>query len=322
LTLADELRRRGSEARFLCRDAPGNLIDLIGARGYPTATLAPVRDDSEQSIARLGGARPDWVVVDHYELGEAWERALRPHAGRIFAIDDLADRAHDCDVLLDQNLYQGVEQRYAALLPQHCRQLVGPRFALLRPEFAEARSTLRRQARPISRVLVNFGGADGCNETARLLVLLHDLLPMSVALDAVLGPANPHADAVEAMTFPGRRVAVHVGTTKMADLMRSADVFVGAGGSTTWERLCLGLPSLVIAIAENQVPTAQYLGKLGAIDYIGRIADFAEDRIRSALSRFMMDEEGRSKMTELGMQLVDGKGAGRVADALLTGASA
>lgn len=322
LTLADELRRRGSESRFLCRDAPGNLVDLIGARGYATATLAPTGDDAEQSIARLGDTRPDWIIVDRYELGEAWERALRPHAGRILAIDDLADRAHDCDLLLDQNLYQGIEERYGTLVPQRCRQLVGPKFALLRPEFAEARDSLRRRAGPISRVLVNFGGADGSNETARLLVLLHDILPIPVAIDAVLGPANPHADAVKAMAFPGRQVAVHVGTTRMADLMRSADAFVGAGGSTTWERFCLGLPSLVIAIAENQVPTAQYLGKLGAIDYIGRAADLPDDRIRSALSRFVMDQEGRSRMTELGMQLVDGKGAGRVADALLSGARA
>jgi spore coat polysaccharide biosynthesis predicted glycosyltransferase SpsG len=143
-----------------------------------------------------------------------------------------------------------------------------------------------------------------------------------VAIEVVLGPANPHSRAIKSMVFPGRPVVVHVGTNSMAQLMSEADAFIGAGGSTTWERFCLGLPSLVIAIAENQVPTAQYLSKLGAIDYIGRAEDLAEDALRVALSRFLMDQEGRSKMANLGMQLVDGKGAERVADALLTYASA
>jgi UDP-2,4-diacetamido-2,4,6-trideoxy-beta-L-altropyranose hydrolase len=322
LTLADELRRRGAEIHFLCRDEPGNLIALIGSRSHQTATLAPDRDDAEQCATHLSGMRPDWIVVDHYGLGKKWECAIRPYADAIFVIDDLANRAHDCDLLLDQNLYEGVETRYAALVPNHCRQLIGPKFALLRPEFAEARSTLSRRTGAISKVLVNFGGADTTNETARILGLLHDSLPFSVEIDAVLGPANPHADRIKSANFPGRQVTVHIGTDRMAALMSKADAFVGAGGSTTWERLCLGLPSLVIAAAENQVPTAQYLGKLGAIDYIGRAADLTKHGLRAALSRFLMDQEGRSRMAEVGMELVDGRGAERVADPLLSHVSA
>ncbi|HET6159791.1 MAG TPA: UDP-2,4-diacetamido-2,4,6-trideoxy-beta-L-altropyranose hydrolase [Dongiaceae bacterium] len=322
LTLADELRRRGAETHFLCRDEPGNLIALIGSRGHQTETLASGEDDAKQCVAHLHRTKPDWVILDHYGLGKEWERAVRPYAGRVFAIDDLADREHDCDLLLDQNLYDGVEQHYASLVPGHCRQLIGPRFALLRPEFAKARNKLSREAGPISRVLVNFGGVDSTNETARILRLLHDLLPQSVAIDAVLGPANPHAAAIKSIDFAGRRVSVHVGINNMAELMSKADAFVGAGGSTTWERFCLGLPSLVIAVAENQVPTAQYLGKLGAIDYIGKAADLTGDSLRASLARFLMDQEGRSRMAKLGMDLVDGKGVERVAECLLNDARA
>jgi UDP-2,4-diacetamido-2,4,6-trideoxy-beta-L-altropyranose hydrolase len=322
LTLAEELRRRGAETEFLCRDEPGNLIALIGSRGHQTGTLAPDQNDAERSVAHLSRMRPDWIVVDHYALDRRWESAARSCGGRIFVIDDLANREHDCDLLLDQNLYEGVETRYAPLVPPHCRRLIGPRFALLRPEFADARDRLSRRVGPLSKILVNFGGADDSNETARILRLLHEVLPAHVAIEVALGPANPHSQAIGSMVFPGRPVIVHVGTNSMAQLMSEADTFIGAGGTTTWERFCLGLPSLVIAVAENQVPTAQYLGKLGAIDYIGRAEDLTEDGLRVALSRFLMDQEGRSRMADLGMQLVDGKGAERVAGALLADASA
>jgi spore coat polysaccharide biosynthesis predicted glycosyltransferase SpsG len=221
-------------------------------------------------------------------------------------------------LLLDQNLYEGVEDRYGSRLPRHCRQLIGPRFALLRPEFALFRSKVSRPSQPMSRLLVNFGGADSTNETARIVGILQELLPPSVSIDIVLGPTNPHAEHIRSLASSGQGITVHVGTNRMAELMSLADGSVGAGGSTTWERFCLGLPSLVITVAENQVPTAQYLRKLGAIDYVGQASELTPDVLRAALSNFVSDHKGRARMSKLGMQLVDGLGAGRVRDSLLT----
>ncbi|MEZ5830995.1 MAG: UDP-2,4-diacetamido-2,4,6-trideoxy-beta-L-altropyranose hydrolase [Dongiaceae bacterium] len=317
LTLADELRRHGASARFICRGEPGNLNALIQSRGYEVAVLASQEEELPGCAALLTGNRPDWIIVDHYALGADWERAARHWTGKLLVIDDLANRNHDCDVLLDQNLYDGVEQRYAALVPRNCRQLIGPRFALLRPEFAEFRRKIARTAQPVSRLLINFGGADSSNETARFVELVRGQLSASVAIDVVVGPANPHAAEIRALAEGQRNIAVHAGTDRMAELMSLADAFVGAGGSTTWERFCLGLPSLVVAVAENQIPTAQYLGKLGAIDYIGPASQLSADAIRTSLSRFLMDHDRRSKMAELGMQLVDGHGAQRVVECLL-----
>jgi UDP-2,4-diacetamido-2,4,6-trideoxy-beta-L-altropyranose hydrolase len=322
LTLADALRQRGAAAEFLCRALPGHLIELVRSRGYETQVLAGAMDDAAESAAYFARSQPDWIVVDHYSLGKSWESAVRPHAKWIFAIDDLADREHDCDLLLDQNLYDGVEQRYAARVPGRCRQLIGPRYALLRPEFAQLRSHVARSAKPVASLLVSFGGTDRTNETARVLRILRDALPSSVAVDVVIGPSNPHADQLRALVSDRPATALHVATDRMAELMSKADAFIGAGGSTTWERFCLGLPSLVIAVAENQVPTSQYLGKLGAIDYIGRGSELSTDDIRAALSRFLKDHERRSRMAELGMQLVDGHGAQRVSDCLLAFATA
>lgn len=311
MTLADELRRCGATAMFLCRELPGHLIELTRSRDFETEAIAH-EDASVSQVARL---RPDWVVVDHYGLGGAWERAIRPSTRRILAIDDLADRDHDCDLLLDQNLYDDVEQRYASRLPAHCRQLIGPHYALLRPEFADARARLSRAAKPVSRLLISFGGIDATNETARILKSLGDLPALS--LDVVIGASNPNRQEIQELTSKRPGTTSHVGTDRMAALMSEADAFVGAGGSTTWERFCLGLPSLVIAVADNQVPTAQHLSKLGAIDYIGRHSDLTPDGLRVSLSRFLSDDAGRARMTELGMKLVDGLGAQRVAQAML-----
>jgi UDP-2,4-diacetamido-2,4,6-trideoxy-beta-L-altropyranose hydrolase len=317
LTLADELRRCGAGATFLCRKDAGQLADLIAARGHQAEFLNPGQDDAEQCRALLAEMRPDWIVVDHYALGRAWEQAVRPFAQRIFVIDDLADRQHDCDLLLDQNLHDGIEDRYGPLVPEHCRQLIGPRFALLRPEFAQFRGKVSRTARPVSRVVVSFGGADAGNETARLILALDDVSAAPIAVDVVIGPSNPHGQQIRTLASNRPSLALHVGTDRMAELMSRADAFMGAGGSTTWERFCLGLPSLVIAVAENQRPTSQYLGKIGAIDYIGAAPELAADALRAAVSRFLLDHERRARMAELGMQLVDGLGASRVSDCIL-----
>jgi UDP-2,4-diacetamido-2,4,6-trideoxy-beta-L-altropyranose hydrolase len=311
ITLADELRRRGATPTFLSREQPGHLIELTRSRGFETEAI--VHDDS--SAAHVARLRPDWVVVDHYGLGSAWETAVRPSTRRILAIDDLADRDHDCHLLLDQNLYDGVEQRYASRLPAHCRQLIGPHYALLRPEFADARARLSRATKPVSRLLISFGGIDATNETTRVLKSLTDLPTLS--LDVVIGPGHPNRREIQELTSERPGTTLHVGTNRMAALMSEADAFVGAGGSTTWERFCLGLPSLVVAVADNQVPTAQHLSKLGAIAYIGRQADLTPDGLRAALSRFLADGAGRARMTELSTKLVDGLGAQRVAQAML-----
>jgi UDP-2,4-diacetamido-2,4,6-trideoxy-beta-L-altropyranose hydrolase len=317
LTLAEELRRRGADTGFLCRSEPGNLNAFIASRGHHVQILALEQDDAQQSSAYLGQALSDWVVVDHYALNRAWEEAVRPFARRILVIDDLANRRHDCDLLLDQNMYDGIEDRYGPLVPAHCRQLIGPRFALLRPEFAEVRDRTARKAGPVARLLVSFGGVDVTNETARLIACLDDLPPPPMALEVVIGPASPHCEQVKALASRRPAATVHVGTDRMAELMSRADAFIGAGGSTTWERFCLGLPSLVIAVAENQQATSQYLGKIGAIDYIGAALEIAEPALRAAVSRFLLDHEGRARMAALGMQLVDGLGANRVADCIL-----
>lgn len=297
LTLADALRADGATCRFLCRAHAGHLLELIAARGHEAVAL-PLHEtgrlasdsalpahahwlgtdwgtDVVDSRAALGGAVVDWLVVDHYALDRHWEAALRPNCRRLFAIDDLADRPHNCDLLLDQNLGRRAED-YRDLLPAGAQTLIGPAYALLRPEFAALRGeSLERRAQPEFRqLLITMGGVDKDNATGAVLDALADCtLPADLRITVVLGPQAPALFRVRerATTLPWH-TEVRVGVTDMAALMTNADLAIGSGGGGTWERLFMGLPTLVIPIADNQ---AQYLKFLDAEGYVGYFEDGA-----------------------------------------------
>lgn len=296
LTLADALAAGGAICAFVCREHPGHLIDHIHARGhavYPLpapGTGTPAGDvpaharwlgvdwetDARQTAEALtllpGRSVVDWLVVDHYAIDARWESALRGSRDRLLAIDDLADRPHACDLLLDQNLGRDAAD-YAALVPKHCRLLVGPRYALLRPEFAALReSSLRRRAQPTLRhLLITMGGVDRPNATGRVLEALADSpLPADCHITAVVGAHAPWRDAVRtaAATLPWR-TEVLADVPDMARLMAESDLAIGAAGGTALERCCLGLPSLLVVLADNQRSGAAALDSHGAARLLG-----------------------------------------------------
>jgi len=172
LTLADELRERGAEIVFVCRDFAGNLCGYTEGNLKHAAWLgADWQTDARQveEIIKDFNTHPDWLVVDHYALDERWERYLRSYVKKIMVIDDLADRPHDCDLLLDQNFYENLESRYDGLAPSGCKKLLGPKYALLRPEFREERKNLRKRDGYVKRIMIFFGGSDPTNETTKAL---------------------------------------------------------------------------------------------------------------------------------------------------------
>ncbi|TLM66170.1 MAG: UDP-2,4-diacetamido-2,4,6-trideoxy-beta-L-altropyranose hydrolase [Deltaproteobacteria bacterium] len=272
LTLAGLLREEGAGVVFACRDLPGGMGDYLRAGGYDVALLPGRESDAAETAAALRTFFPDgadWAVVDHYGLDAAWERQLRPHARRLMAIDDLADRRHDCDLLLDQNYYADGATRYAGLLPPACVTYLGPQYVLLREEFASARQRLRLRDGRIRRILLFFGGGDPGNLTGRMLAYLQGFVPPEVALDVVVGGANPHKPEIAALCerIPGARF--HCQVSNMAELMNNADLAIGAGGATTWERCVLGLPALTFVLADNQLRTTQDLAAIGVVRYLG-----------------------------------------------------
>lgn len=340
LTLAGALRGQGLLARFVCREHPGNLCDFIEAQGFPVSRLplpaaaslpqaepgagyaawlgGSWADDAAQTRAVIAqaGTRPPWVVVDHYGLDARWESSLRASAGRIMVIDDLADRPHDADLLLDQNLYPGMDSRYAGLVKADCIQLLGPGHALLRPEFIEARAQLRVRDGSIRRVLVFFGGSDATNETGKALDAMAMLDMTGVEVDIVVGAANPRREVLATRCAGLPKVRFHCQVPHMSELMSAADLSLGAGGSTTWERCATGLPSLVIAVADNQVAIARAVDQAKALRYLGAGHEVSAHMLAGSINALRDNPEALRDMSAAALALVDARGAGRVVAAL------
>jgi UDP-2,4-diacetamido-2,4,6-trideoxy-beta-L-altropyranose hydrolase len=226
-------------------------------------------------------------VVDHYGLDLAWERAMRDFVKRIWVIDDLVDRLHDCDVLLNQNLMEELEQRYLHKVPSTCRLFLGPAHALIRPEIIQAGKAARTR-RTLSSILISFGSSDPTKETEKALKAL--TLPEFRELkriDVVVGLSNPQKERIERLCAAYSHIKFHCQTEQMANLMAEADIAVGAGGVTAWERCIVGLPTLQISVAENQLEASRLLYKAGAIDHLGWHQQVTVQDIAAALRQYV-----------------------------------
>jgi len=288
LTLAHALRERGAQCSFICRRHPGNLIDLIGQHGFLVHALrcdqawaakenipshagwlgADWQVDVEESKVGAGETAIDWLIVDHYALDSRWEHAMRGHCRQIMVIDDLADRPHDCDLLLDQNLGRKRED-YSGLLKGKAKTLIGPQYALLRPEFSALRSlslARRQNTLQLNHLLVTMGGVDRDNATCQVLDTLRGCkLPADLRVTVVMGEHAPWLAQVRAQaTQMPWYTEVLAGVDNMAKLMAESNLAIGAAGSTSWERCCLGLATIQIVLAQNQVAIAQALSDAGA----------------------------------------------------------
>lgn len=340
LTLADELTRQGHECQFVCREHEGHLGDLIASKGYDLILLpapsrnelaprdsnsddyalwlgVPWQEDARQTLDALTPWKPDWLVVDHYALGAEWERTLANAVSNIMVIDDLANRPHECAMLLDQNLGREASD-YDGLLPEGCQRLIGPRYALLRPEFSELRerSLQRRQQPQLKRILISLGGVDRNNVTGQVLEGLADsALPSNIDLDIIMGAAAPYLDEVrqQAARLP-HKATVSVNVKDMAERMCLADLSIGAAGSTSWERCCVGLPAITVVLAENQQSIGEALANSGA----GLLVDIA--RISEDLPRIMevlqVSVEEHKLLTQRSSMVCDGNGVARVISVL------
>lgn len=315
LALANGLRAAGGDVYFICRDLPGLLGAVILKQGYPVHLLpAPSganggtgwQEDATRSQA-IADELPslDWLVVDHYELDARWEAAMRASAARIMVIDDLANRRHDCDVLLDQNYHESLEARYDGLVPAGCRKLLGPGFALLRPEFRQERNKLRVRDGSVRRILVCFGGSDPYNLTAKALEAISRVVRPEVFVDVVVGAANPHNDMLASVCRQQPCATLHIQATNMAELTAASDLGIGAGGATTWERCLLGLPTLTVVVADNQERTTHDLSKIGAIRYLGRAENVSVNDIGGAIEWAMSFPAELRAMSARAMQLMD-----------------
>jgi UDP-2,4-diacetamido-2,4,6-trideoxy-beta-L-altropyranose hydrolase len=323
LTLADQLAGMGADVAFVCRDLPGGMFDLLQARGYRGVkfSLAEEGDgfqpaDAEETIRAARGLFPDgfdWLVVDQYQLDMAWESLLRPHARKLMVIDDLANRPHSCELLLDQN-YED-PSRYQGLVPADCKLLLGPAYALLRPEYVANRGSDELRRRSLRTVFVFFGGSDPADLTGKTLQALMAPGLAHLKVDVVVGGSYIRHESLNMLSKERGNTTIHGPQLHLADLMRAADLGVGAGGVTNWERMTLGLPSLVITLAENQVPISEQLHRRGIIRLLGKSDDVYVEHIRDALLDEIRSQKYLDRIAP-SMALCDGQGTCRVLHAM------
>jgi UDP-2,4-diacetamido-2,4,6-trideoxy-beta-L-altropyranose hydrolase len=317
LTLAEALRERGLEMRFICGDHSGNLNAWVQSKGVPVtvlprASLVDAVADAEQTILALGAGRPDWMVVDHYGLDVEWEQRLKPFVGRLLVIDDHTGRSHDCDVLLDQNYSEGGTQWYGGLIPAACKMLLGPDYALLRKEFGELRGQVyRRQS--LENLLVFFTAGDDQGETLKAMRGI-EMFGQAKRVDVVVGRLNSHNAAIK-QKCDELHWGYHCQVDYMPSLIAQADLVVGAGGSSNWERCALGVPALVAILADNQVTIAQALDSAGVVRNLGWFHALTPNDYADALRALDMCQ--LIAMSGKALRMVDAVGAKRVVDCLL-----
>lgn len=340
LTLANELSSRGAKCYFLSRFMPKHLGCTIQAHQHGIILLEPPAATAESdvplndiygrwlSVTRLEDARecaeslaqiaPDLLVLDHYALGAEWVRLAAPRHSATLVIDDLAQREHHCDLLLDQNLGRS-EAHYDGLVPDNVLRLIGPKYALVRPEFhrQRTRSLARRRGGALQNLLLSMGSVDPDNATGKFLEQLNELsVPADFTITVVLGESAPHVESVRAqiakMRVPTRLL---LGVDNMENLMSDADLAIGGAGGTAWERCSVGLPALLLTIADNQLQPAMGLEAAGAALHLGDVRhDFWRSSIQDAMLRCLTDKELVESMSACAASVCDGRGAERVAD--------
>ena len=334
-TLATVLKKQGADIQFITRAHPGHLGDMLARDGFTVILLPPPVDienkvddyaawlgvsqqeDADQTIAALAKQPCDWLIVDHYGLDRFWEALLQSLPHKLMVIDDLANRPHECDVLLDQNYSVAGQDRYQPWVPAHCKLLLGPRYALLSPEYSQYRETMVPRTGDIKRVLVFMGGSDNANITGKVLSALSAGQFAHLEVDVVVGSNFIHKDDVNRQANARLRTHIHGPRLHLADLMVRADLAIGGGGGTTWERLCLGLPSLVLSIAENQIPACEALASSEFIRYLGDGCKIDVTAIESALFDILEDIGKLLALENSFKALVDGRGTDRVAEVII-----
>lgn len=308
LTLADCFKDKGWRCGFICSDE--------------TMRVMPILQDCGHDIFNLDAhpEKADWLIVDHYGLNADYETQARRWADHIGVISDLPDRSHDCDILLDQT-YGRQEKEYKALVPDHCQILTGTDYALLRPQFSELREIAedkrRQSAGRVKNILISLGNANLYNITGTVLDAFKKYDEVSIDLNVVLGAQASELDSVkrvinEINAGDVHSVMLHQDVSNMAQMMLDADLAIGAGGTTSWERCCVGLPTLLIELADNQKDVVKALAKQGSVISLGGYDKFNVDGFIQQLKELLKYVDTVFDMSQKAFEVCDGRGADRV----------
>ncbi|PAE19805.1 UDP-2,4-diacetamido-2,4,6-trideoxy-beta-L-altropyranose hydrolase [Bacillus sp. 7504-2] len=332
LTLASELRKKGNHVIFLSRNLKGNLSEIIENKGYEVIILEnPYEEnidslfhshwlgvkwatDAKQTLDVLKQLNVcvDWLVIDHYAIDEKWEKVVQNYVRRILVIDDLADRQHSCDVLVDQNYYLDLEKRYKGLVSESTIKLLGPQFAIIRDEFLVERALITERKRE-NNILLFFGGTDPTSETLKMVNYLKSAeTVINGKIHVVVGKNNNQKEMIRSFCNNNGNFVFHYEIDYMARLMRECCFAIVAGGTITWERYCMGLPALVIAVAHNQIEIAKNIATLNIDMFLGSSDEYSNDALLRHLKEICQNPKQLVVNSHNALNLVDGLGKYRI----------
>ncbi len=332
LALSEGFRKKGWQSHFVGRGAQAaELVRRSGAhwnelsnRDHSGSDHKLNRQDDVEETLRIISLLElsPLFIVDHYDIDRDWLDQVRPFVGLTCVIDDLWNRPLSCDVLLDQN-WTSAENPYKRLVSGPCDWLLGPYFALLRDEFRSARSGLAPRMGRVRRVLVSFGGADPTCETEKVLQALELLwsggLYPAVEVFVLAGSANTRTASIAEFCKRLPQTSFQYASQHMAELLMKVDLVLGAAGTSTWERACLGVPSIVVQTADNQATVVQSAVAAGITKCLGRSEKVTvEDWVR--VLKAEVDATAMwARQSSNGFLLVDGNGVDRVVNFLIQG---
>ncbi len=331
-TIGEALRKRGISPVFITRPSSESSESILREEGFEVAILPEPQTQADHNLGLMHGSFLSCsqnedatetlqklaslpgligVVVDHYGIYRPWDEIVSKKY-KIFKIDDLADRDHSCAGLIDQNFYADMDSRYRNLVPQNCITLTSPRFAILRPQFRDI-DFKSREKRPLVRILVSFGGTD---HKGHGLKVTSDLLTSTPFQVSVMGryPANFDLQWQSLKEAYGQRLIGPSFHVDPLNEMLSADLYIGAGGTITWERFAAGLPGLVYSIAQNQIRMAEDLERYGYQQYAGPVDNYDWRDLETLLGR-LTNHETRWALSKKISALVDGHGVDRIIQA-------
>lgn len=333
LTLAHYLRAGGISVSFVCRNLEGNIISLIEEKQFKVIRLSSPKDEpQEDQYDKMRGVpldfeisemwnicqseKPNWIIVDHYGLNKVWEESIKNQGMKIFVIDDLL-RNHTCDALLDQN-YHISKFPYQSLVPTTCSCFTGPEFTLLNPVFTETIPRVRN-FNNISKILVFFGGTDPERMTLKFLKAAEKVHLFQFHI--VVGIKNPDLPEIEAICAEKPNLTLHIQITNMAQLMNECDLYLGSGGTVTWERCFLGLPGICVSVADNQIEISKALGILMAHYYLGESKNLKAEDYINALLELVKKPELLEQYNHESQKLNVGKNVDKIIDIFLNHSS-
>ena len=316
LALADTLKK-SFKINFICTNLNGNLISQICKKKFEVfrfntkSQRINVKKDAEKTISIIKKHRnkKSLLILDSYILSQEWENRVKPYVKRLIVIDDLMNRKHSCDLIIDQNLHTQMNSLYTKSVPKNCVKLLGPDYAILRNQFIAQRKYARIRSLPIKNILVSFGGTDNENHTLHALTSLKKL-NSDVNVNVVTGTANIGKKIIKNFCKKNFNYNYFEQVENMVKLMQVADLCIGSSGTTTWERCCVGLPAIAIVASNDQKDIASAVSKNKCIINLGKIKK--SDNVNYVRLMKNLKNSELQNMSRNCMKLVDGKGAARI----------